>query len=641
MRAIERFFHPALEAFEEHRELARWLLLSAWLAFGIRLALTTQLTLLGVLDDLAFTLLFGALIASAGAVSRGLRIPLQALLGLVAIAAVLADTLHYRFFGSFVTFESILVATQVDEAGDSVANLFTPTVIAWGIVLPLVLLGRALWSERRTVARRLGPLTGGALAGGLVLAVAATAFLGSLTAPTFNNPVLLFARQALATPDDEALREELVAEGASTFGLPAPDYRLVESEEHPLLQTPITPSGGRRKNVVLILMESIRSHETRAGRGDQSVTPHLDRLADEGLSFVNNYAIGHQTVRGEAAILCSVYTHFGGAPIYVRYPSTRMACLPEILRDRGWTTHWISSFRRDYFNKEVFLTGHGVQQMHDMREVPDVRRRLGWGPSDEEMVEYAIRTLDQSQRPFFAEIMTLSNHDPFNHGYPIARPESDAADSRKYRDYLHGVHYTDEAVGHFFELARRKPWFRDTIFIVTADHGARVFPASLDRERDPVREVEIFHRSPLIFLGADVPSGEREFVASQVDIAPTVLELLDVRTDHAFMGRSLLADIPEDERFAVFSTANSFHIREGNRYCESIAVSCVEDGTPPCGSASEEPAPYACFSAGGDLLRDARVELLEETPARALQDRLERVVRLTRHAIRTDAIYPE
>lgn len=626
------------------RVVCLWALLFTWLSIGMRAAFLTSFTWRGFLDDAAFVVVMTTLFVSFRPIPRLIRIVLQGALALALIALLLADVVHFRFFGFFMTYESILVATQVDEAASSVENMVTPAFVSFGLVLPLLMLATAIKEEWRCYSGRRSALWFLLFVVATILLVTSWTALADLAAPRFNNPVLLMARDAVSRPDAEVLAEELRQDGRRAFGLPAPGYEAL-NEDYPLLQTPVEPSTMRpTTNVVILLLESVRDTETEVGRGELSVTPEIDAIGRQGLVFRNNYAVGHQTVRGEVAALCSTYTHFGGAPIYVRHPHLSLTCLPEILRDLGYRTHWISSFRRDYFNKEAFLTSHGVQAMHDMRDVPRTGLQLGWGPADEELAAYAVDVLSGSAEPFFAEVMTLSNHDPFNYPYPVAPPEGEANDGPRYVEYLHGVRYTDHAVGRFFELARTRPWFSRTIFVITGDHGGRAFPTSMSSEQDPALEVEMFHRSPLVFFGPGVPNEVRREVSSQVDIAPTILELLGVRAENAFVGRSLLAEL--DDRFAVYSTANGFHIRSGNRYCSAIAVSCVEGGTPSCsdGQASE-PSPYACFEVQGDLLRIKRDEEvitrpLSEAEAAPLRGRLEQVVRLTQYLIKNDAVIP-
>ena len=642
-----------------HAHLITWVTFLAWLAWGVRATLTTDMTTGALFDDAAFVGLFGVLFVVLELTDRAWRVGAQALLGITATAAVLIDTLHFRFFGSFVNAEDIFVAGEMGAAAGSVLDLITPWVVLCGILVPLGLVVLAVRAgmgfRKRRPTRALFVLAAAAV----VSVLAHSAAVGSLAAADYNNPVMLFGRQlALGsiggdTLSDDEMWDEVREHAATAYNWPDEDEWIYgEDEEHPLLKIPREPAApSRRPNVVVILMESIRAYETEMGLGASSVTPNLDRLAREGLTVSDYYHVGHQTVRGEGAVLCSTFTHFGGAPIYVRYAGVRMKCLPEILRDHGYATHWISSFRSDYFNKREFLSQHGVERFHDMSDFRGEldRRPIGWGPADEDMMEYAISVMGQSRRPFFASIMTLSNHHPFDHHYPIPDPEasSDNRHDRLYRDYLRGVQYTDHGVGHFFREAADEPWFDDTIFIVTGDHGTMSFPGWLDRQRQPAQEIELFYRGVLVMKGPGVPQRQLDMVGSQVDVAPTVLDLLGIRAPNSFMGVSLLGDTPPGERFAVFASATEWNIRQADRYCYALGKSCLGDGYPTCpDGAGPAAAAHSCFSTPNDLLRvsDARVgpsmTLLPDDEAHELSTRGERVTMFTNFLLARDAVYP-
>jgi arylsulfatase A-like enzyme len=265
------------------------------------------------------------------------------------------------------------------------------------------------------------------------------------------------------------------------------------------------------------------------------------------------------------------------------------------------------------------------------------------------MMEYAVDVMNRSPKPFFASIMTLSNHHPFHHAYPIPDPpaSSDGRHDTLYRNYLRGVQYTDHGVGHFFREAADEEWFDDTIFVVTGDHGTMSFPGWLDRARQPAQERELFYRGVLAITGPGVPRKRLDVVASQVDVAPTVLDLLGIRAPNAFMGVSLLGDTPPGERFAVFASATEWSIRQADRYCYAIGKSCLADGWPACPEGSgPSPSAHACFTTPHDLLRvqDARVgssmQLLAPDDADALSTRGERVTLFTNFLLHQDAIYP-
>ncbi len=642
----------------EHGPLLWWILFLAWLAWGVRVTLTTEITTGGVLDDLGFVGVAALLFCAAELVHRWQRVAVQGVLSVALIVAVLADTLHFRFFGSYVNAEDIFVAGEMGAAAGSVFDLLTPWVVLCGVIVPLVFVAAALRAAARFRRRRPSGAALVLVGVGALALVVHSSVVGGLATAAYNNPVMLFARQAAFGTEGETLTTvEMWAQvrehADEAYNWPDPDeWRYGHDEEHPLSKVPVEPAApARQPNVVVIVMESIRAYETEMGLGASSVTPNLDRLAGEGLSAGNYYMVGHQTVRGEGAVLCSTFSHFAGAPIYVRFAGVRMKCLPELLRDHGWTTHWISSYRSDFFNKREFLSGHGVEHFHDMSDFRGrlARPRIGWGPADEDMMEYAVDVLGRSGRPFFASIMTLSNHHPFDHPYPIPDPPaaSDPRHDTLYRNYLRGVHYTDHGIGHFFETARKEDWFDDTIFVVTGDHGTMSFPGWLDRAKQPAETIELFHRGVLSITGPGVPRRRIDSVASQVDVAPTVLDLLGLRAPHSFMGVSLLDETPPEDRFAVFASATEWSIRQADRYCYAIGTNCVDDGWPACpGDTSRTAAAHACFRTPHDLLRvqDARVgpsmRLLPDEDASSLSTRGERVTRFTNFLLAQDAIYP-
>ncbi|MBC7982344.1 MAG: LTA synthase family protein, partial [Candidatus Obscuribacterales bacterium] len=151
-----------------------------------------------------------------------------------------------------------------------------------------------------------------------------------------------------------------------------------------------------------------------------------------------------------------------------------------------------------------------------------------WGVSDEDLVVKAHQTfLEHGDRPFFSLLLTTSNHVPFE--FPAGRIElhEQPAATRN-----NAVKYTDYAVGKLIELAREAPYFDRTIFLIVADHDARVFGADL---------VPIHHfRVPALILGPGVPRKHEHRIASQIDLAPTLLSLLGIDAEHPMIGRDLM-----------------------------------------------------------------------------------------------------
>jgi phosphoglycerol transferase MdoB-like AlkP superfamily enzyme len=170
-----------------------------------------------------------------------------------------------------------------------------------------------------------------------------------------------------------------------------------------------------------------------------------------------------------------------------------------------------------------------------------VKHETIWGVADEHLFDHVLDELDQEQKaskkPFFVHVMTTSNHRPYT--YPAGRIDIPSGTSRE-----GAVKYTDYAVGKFLKDARGHPWFDNTLFVITADHGANARGGS----RIPVDKYLV----PL-FVYAPKHIQPRRFdrLMSQIDIAPTLLGLLDFRYYSKFLGRDVLNSPPESDRAFV------------------------------------------------------------------------------------------
>jgi phosphoglycerol transferase MdoB-like AlkP superfamily enzyme len=160
-----------------------------------------------------------------------------------------------------------------------------------------------------------------------------------------------------------------------------------------------------------------------------------------------------------------------------------------------------------------------------------------WGVCDEDLFHKALSVFNQSyasHKPFFGMLLTTSNHRPFT--YPEGRVDIPSHTGRN-----GGVKYTDYAIGRFIREAEKEPWFKDTLFIIVADHCAE----SAGQVDLPVKRYEI----PLLMYSPAHISPQRiDKLASQIDIAPTVLGLLNFSYQSQFFGKNILEMEPEEER---------------------------------------------------------------------------------------------
>ncbi len=302
-----------------------------------------------------------------------------------------------------------------------------------------------------------------------------------------------------------------------------------------------------RLNVVILLEESLGSEFWGCLGRRETLTPEMDRLAtQEGLLFTNIYACGNRTVRGLEGVLAS-FPPLPGDSIVARDLSDHVETLARVLKRDGYRTLFLYGGRGMFDGMKSFALKNGFDRFLEHNppfqdDFPNPRFATVWGVCDEEVFERAIaecRALAQQGQPFFATVLTVSNHKPYT--YPAGRIPEDPNRRRR----AHAVKYADWCLGRFFEAARREAFWTNTIFVVVADHGARVYGS----QTIPIRSYEI----PLVILGpAVVRKPERIGVlGSSLDVAPTVLGLIGRPYETLFFGRDLLQDPPQDGRAPV------------------------------------------------------------------------------------------
>jgi phosphoglycerol transferase MdoB-like AlkP superfamily enzyme len=301
------------------------------------------------------------------------------------------------------------------------------------------------------------------------------------------------------------------------------------------------PARQRRLNLMLVMVESLSaSFMGRYGDSDGR-TPYLDALADQSLVFDRFYATGTRTTRGLEAVTLSIPPTPGRSIVKRLGRETGLTSLGNVLRDEGYDTRFIYGGRGYFDNMNEFFRGNGydiVDQASTAAE--NVTFSNAWGMSDEDLFAQASRAADeaaQAGRPFFFHIMTTSNHRPFT--YPEGRIDIPSGSGR-----AGAVKYTDWAIGEFLEGVRQRPWFEDTVFVFVADHCA----SSAGRVDLPL---PLYHIPCIVYSPGWVEPAAVQTVASQIDLAPTLLGLLGVSYDSTFVGRDILATQPRSQRALI------------------------------------------------------------------------------------------
>ena len=290
-----------------------------------------------------------------------------------------------------------------------------------------------------------------------------------------------------------------------------------------------------RLNVVILLEESLGSEFWGCLGRTNTLTPEMDRLAtEEGLLFDHIYASGNRTVRGiEGAI--SSFPPLPGDAIVHRNRSENVETLARVFKREGYNTMFMYGGHAVFDNMEQFFRPNGFDRIVDEGDFAHPTFANIWGVCDNDLYRRGIeecRALAQEGKPFFNLILTVSNHKPYT--YPTGCIPEDPNGTRE-----NVVKYTDWCLGQFFKAAKHESFWTNTIFVVIADHGARVYGS---------QDIPIFsYEIPLVILGpAVVPQSQRiHAIGCSLDVPPTVLGLLGRPYKSMFFGRDLLRDPPD------------------------------------------------------------------------------------------------
>ena len=303
------------------------------------------------------------------------------------------------------------------------------------------------------------------------------------------------------------------------------------------------PGGAeQRLNVVLVSVESLGAEFLGAYGDPRGLTPNLDRLARESLWFSRVYATGNRTVRGLEALSLSL-PPTPGQSIVRRPDNGGLQTLGSVFEDKGYGVVFAYGGYGYFDNMNAYFEANDYRAV-DRRSIPAERVRFenAWGVADEHLFDQALDEIDREKaahggRPVFVHVMTTSNHRPYT--YPAGRIDIPSGSGRE-----GAVKYTDWAIGYLIEQARKRPWFKDTVFVITADHGASArgtFQIPVDR-----------YLIPLFFYAPGRIAPRRvDRLMSQIDTLPTLLGLLEFRYDSKFLGRDVLRAPPESDRAFV------------------------------------------------------------------------------------------
>ncbi|KAF0221316.1 MAG: hypothetical protein FD174_454 [Geobacteraceae bacterium] len=312
---------------------------------------------------------------------------------------------------------------------------------------------------------------------------------------------------------------------------------FVSRDPHDITRAIKNEGSEKRLNVIVIVEESMSADFLGAFGNAKGLTPRLDRLAEESLFFTRMYATGTRTVRGLEAVTLSM-PPLPGTSLVKRPGNEDFFSWGSAMRAKGYDNKFIYAGNGFFDNMNYFFAHNGFAAIdrHDFAK-DEIAFENAWGVCDEDLFRKVIREASKSyavQKPFFSVVMTTSNHRPFT--YPEGKIDIPSHSGRD-----GAVKYADYAIGRLLAEARQQPWFDRTVFVIVADHCA----GSARKMALPVKNYEI----PLfIYAPALVKPQKIDKMVSQIDIAPTVMGLLNFSYNTRFVGKDIMRMDASQER---------------------------------------------------------------------------------------------
>jgi phosphoglycerol transferase MdoB-like AlkP superfamily enzyme len=303
-----------------------------------------------------------------------------------------------------------------------------------------------------------------------------------------------------------------------------------------------------RPNIVLILIESFTARFVEDLGGEKGVSPNFKKLISEGILFDNIYAASGRTDKGVVATLSAFPGQAIRSIMKQNDKQEKLPAIPQELVKNGYSSSFYYGGESEFFNMKSYILSHGFQSLIDNHSFKSKDMNSKWGAYDELVLSKNLTDLDHAKQPFFSTVLTLTNHEPFE--LPVEPHfKGDDVDSK----FRSTSFYTDSCLGAYIKEAKKKNWYKNTLFVFIADHGHRI-PGNL-MEYDPER-----YRIPLLYFGEVIKpefKGTRVHkIGSQTDLAATLLKQLKIDPKRYVWSKDLLN--PSTVDFAFFNWDNGF-----------------------------------------------------------------------------------
>ncbi|MTI21190.1 alkaline phosphatase family protein [Fulvivirga sp. RKSG066] len=301
-----------------------------------------------------------------------------------------------------------------------------------------------------------------------------------------------------------------------------------------------------KPNIVLIILESYTFKFIKALGGIEGVAPNIEALTKEGILFDNFYSSGDRTDKGIVSIISGYPAQPKGSIIKYPRKTQQLPFINKSLSELGYDTGFTYGGNIDFANFRSYLSAAGFDNITHSGDFPDSLNQSKWGVHDEFVFDRFLDETKKAQEPFFKVMLSLSSHEPFEVPMPTVIEGDDNVSK-----FLNSAHYTDKALGEFIDNAKETDWWKNSLIIITADHGHGM-PDNGGFD-NPNR-----FKIPMLWLGGALNKTDTVIhtLGSQTDIPNTILGQVDQPDDAYSFSNNLLSSDYKD--FAVYIYNNGY-----------------------------------------------------------------------------------
>jgi len=307
----------------------------------------------------------------------------------------------------------------------------------------------------------------------------------------------------------------------------------------------------KSKNLVIFVQESLGYQFVEAVGGEKGITPYFNKLSKEGILFKDLYSNGTRSIRGLAGTSAGNLAVPGKGVLKRNKSQSDFFTIASALKPFDYHTTFMYGGESRFDNMRSWYIGNGFDEIIDQPKFENPTFTAPWGVCDEDLVVRANQEFKKmhTQNQKFATVMfSQSNHSPFE--YPTEKIE--LIDGVPVNSVKNAVKYADYAIGRLIELAKKEEYYKDTIFIVVADHNTKVFGKD-------IVPVDMFH-IPALILGGGIKPKIYDKIATQPDVLATALDLLGLDLDYPIMGHSIFSDKKQNISLMQFHTSYALRV---------------------------------------------------------------------------------